>query len=720
MANRDKAAVGDFEGDLGREPLRGEQTTIDDSYLDGLSSKLDSEPRLVAPPARPVTKRGNGSLPPDAPLIPDVALSPTGPVRKMAAPEEEEELEEIEELGSFDAKPIPSEPTQIEEEDELAAVATKIFVGDDAEKVAKLEVVAGRDRGKSFPLSAETTCVGRGIDNDVILTDIAVSRRHLKVHRRDGYWELEDLGSGNGSIRNGKKVRGRVVLLAGDRLELGNTTFLFAWDGVPPPGALESTSALDMSGPMPAIPAKGKSVPVRAATEQIPRPPAPTGIGPNKLIIFGGAGLGVLLIALIVIVKLTSGPSAQDQAVPVGPSVTELQTTGVNAYTGRQWDVALASFEQLAKLAPNDPSVRDYITRCQEERQAEQVLAQVRLLAASNPGGAITSLAGIPPTSVYAAEAAALRNEVTVRRVGQLLALIQTARQEATPDTSRILGLVDEGLTLDHGNAQLQQIRTEVASAMPAEPAPAGVPAAGTEPAGADQDQTPSGASGPTKVAAGRPGRHQAPAAREPQQRAPAKAPAASNSRVLQLYRSGRFREAADAAAGIAESASGRAADQARALSRDVDRFSQAWSAAQAARGQPSAIRNLESALRLDRSISGGHYAAQIQPLLLAAHAQNATRAWQSGRYASACVSVQAALRIDSSSSAVSRMSRDCAAKARDLYEQAYAMRTSDPNRARELWRQVLQMVSRDNEYYGRAYERLNNSPGAGGRDEDE
>ena len=59
-------------------------------------------------------------------------------------------------------------------------------------------------------------------------------------------------------------------------------------------------------------------------------------------------------------------------------------------------------------------------------------------------------------------------------------------------------------------------------------------------------------------------------------------------------------------------------------------------------------------------------------------------------------------------------------AKARELYEQGYTLRTSNPDRARELWRQVLQMVSRDNEFYTRAYDRLNNSQGASGRDEDE
>src|SRR5258705_2350 len=45
---------------------------------------------------------------------------------------------------------------------------------------AKLVVIAGNDTGRDFPLdSSRPLTVGRAIDNDVVLTDIAVSRKHL-------------------------------------------------------------------------------------------------------------------------------------------------------------------------------------------------------------------------------------------------------------------------------------------------------------------------------------------------------------------------------------------------------------------------------------------------------------------------------------------------------------------------------------------------------------
>ena len=718
MAVRDKsAALDEIGNDLERgEPLRGEKTTIDDSYLDGLSSKLDSEPKLVAPPPVPKPPTPRGSADDDDDLAdPPIAFASTGDRGPVPS---------LEELGSFDAKPIPHEATAVEEEDELAGAATRIFIGDEnAAVAAQVEVLAGRDRGKVFVLSAETTCVGRGIDNDFILTDIASSRRHLKIHKRDGFYELEDLGSGNGTVRNGKRIQGKAVLLNGDKIELGNTTLGFAWDGTPPPGILESTASLDLGGTLPPMPAPGAHPPPRAATEQIARPraegtaaaPARAAKGPNRLLLFGGAGLGVLMIVGIILAKVLSAPPAAPQGPPP-PSVTELQTTGVNAFSGRQWDTALRAFEQLAALAPNDPSVRDYITRCQEERAAEQALTQARMLGTSSPRDAITSLAAVPAQSVYAQDAAALRLDVTARRVAEILSAVQAAQQEPTPDAVRILALVDEGLTLDTGNAELQRLRTELGGSLPT---PSATTAAATPEAGSPGTASSGSESGPGSTPGVRSprGPREPRAPREP--REPREPPAATNAKVLQLFKSGRFREAADAASGIAESGSGRAADQARSLARDIERFSAAWSGAQGANSS-NKIRNLETALRLDRSISGGHYASQIQPLLLRAHTDNATRAWQAGRYPSACQSVQAALRIDSRNATATGLARDCSTKARTLYEQGYTMRTSNPDRARELWRQVLQMVSRDNEYYTRAYDRLNNSQGAGGRDEDE
>jgi FHA domain len=67
--------------------------------------------------------------------------------------------------------------------------------------------------------------VGRHQACDVVLEDLAVSRRHARLVHRDGTWVIQDLASRNGTLVNGVRV-GRTELRPGDRLLLGDTRLL--------------------------------------------------------------------------------------------------------------------------------------------------------------------------------------------------------------------------------------------------------------------------------------------------------------------------------------------------------------------------------------------------------------------------------------------------------------------------------------------------------------
>jgi hypothetical protein len=62
--------------------------------------------------------------------------------------------------------------------------------------------------------------IGRHLDCDVVLSDIAISRRHAQLRFRDGRWILQDLDSTNGTTVNGERV-GRSELRAGDVISIG-------------------------------------------------------------------------------------------------------------------------------------------------------------------------------------------------------------------------------------------------------------------------------------------------------------------------------------------------------------------------------------------------------------------------------------------------------------------------------------------------------------------
>ncbi len=68
-----------------------------------------------------------------------------------------------------------------------------------------------------------TLRVGRGPENDIVLTDDRVSRRHGAFTTRQGALIYTDQGSTNGSFVNGSMVS-EIALGTGDVVRLGNTT----------------------------------------------------------------------------------------------------------------------------------------------------------------------------------------------------------------------------------------------------------------------------------------------------------------------------------------------------------------------------------------------------------------------------------------------------------------------------------------------------------------
>lgn len=81
----------------------------------------------------------------------------------------------------------------------------------------------GGGRVAAFPLDNELT-IGRALGCAVPLPDDSfVSQLHARVfYRGDGYW-VEDLGSTNGTLLNGRRVMGSLPLRRGDRLQIGQT-----------------------------------------------------------------------------------------------------------------------------------------------------------------------------------------------------------------------------------------------------------------------------------------------------------------------------------------------------------------------------------------------------------------------------------------------------------------------------------------------------------------
>jgi len=84
------------------------------------------------------------------------------------------------------------------------------------------------DAEYTYPLKIGLNTVGRMPDNDVVVPDAYVSRRHcaILIHTGDRC-ELHDVASKNGTILNGRKINGPTRLQSGDEIRMCNRNLIF-------------------------------------------------------------------------------------------------------------------------------------------------------------------------------------------------------------------------------------------------------------------------------------------------------------------------------------------------------------------------------------------------------------------------------------------------------------------------------------------------------------
>ena len=80
------------------------------------------------------------------------------------------------------------------------------------------------------PLPSRTVRIGRAGDNDLVVDDLIVSRRHAELRAMpDGTYEIVDLGSHNGTYLNGQPVT-RAPIGPGDIVGIGHSAFCLVGD----------------------------------------------------------------------------------------------------------------------------------------------------------------------------------------------------------------------------------------------------------------------------------------------------------------------------------------------------------------------------------------------------------------------------------------------------------------------------------------------------------
>ena len=268
---------------------------------------------------------------------------------------------------------------------------------------AKLLIVEGENQGKSYFLNRNHTSVGRGIDNDVVLMDLSVSRRHFRVDRHGEGFKLVDLGSGNGTQVNGQR-REEGELYDKDQIALGNTIIEVTYVSRPRVRATNAQPTDPRHVLTPATAgARTTTAPNSAPEEQ--RVPW------RWIALWSAVTFCVVLLGMLAVRELRRGDAAPDEASLKARDQMALAESAIKV---RAWGRAEEAVTVARSLAPQlDLPYAATQARIDSERVNAARLEEARAMRATAPSAQVAErLRLVPPESAYHAEAQSLVAEL--------------------------------------------------------------------------------------------------------------------------------------------------------------------------------------------------------------------------------------------------------------------------------------------------------------------
>jgi hypothetical protein len=618
---------------------------------------------------------------------------------------------------------------------------------------AFLNVIGGADRGRQYELVLPETRIGRGADQDLVLADIAVSRRHITVHAEGARFRLRDLGSGNGTLVNGQRVD-TVILNDGDQIELGNTLMRFDHAGsravipggpsyAPPPvdpraaspppayAAPPSASAPAYGGgasaPYSVPPTAAPSAPYVAdqgytPSDAVPRPSsgadvsalppllAPLASPSVRLATLGTMG-GIIVIALMVIIA----KSALAKPPVVTSEAEELYRNGLKLFAAKDYEGAKVNFNEALAAAPDSPEAKRYVAQCDAEVHAGRAMQTAdRALANRRFAEAIRSLDVVDSISILHDQAVKLRKENAPRAAQQDADEAQSLLHDDPDNPETAKARIMDALALDPGNAEARQLAPKLQIPLPPLPAgavpppPAAAPVASSSPPVDTRASTPP----PPRKA------HVVKDEVKPPRDTTAKVDVPSSGAALAAYRGHDFANAERLYRLDATKQAPKLQDKTLAYAAQVHdlKLLVDKAAADENKSPAQSLKEYEDATAIDARIGKGANAAYFKQRMGRLQLPIAQAAFAQGKYDQAFAAALQAQKLGASDGG---MLAKLEAKAQELTTKGSALQKSNLAQAKQYWRLVLKMVPTGSPVYNKAYTLLNNSGGQR-RDEDE
>jgi pSer/pThr/pTyr-binding forkhead associated (FHA) protein len=184
-------------------PARPEESSITGA-IRGLDTPKELLPERAPEPGLAEERAAVGKPRPDeadqGPTQIDEEGSITGAIRGLDAPGEAEQPAEGQITGMIRSLDAPG-----------GSPATRVF----------LRILDGSAAGETFEVGRTRATMGRSPENQILMNDEKLSRRHAGIEFKDGDFWLSDLGSSNGTFVNQNRLHAPHRLRSGDVIKLG-------------------------------------------------------------------------------------------------------------------------------------------------------------------------------------------------------------------------------------------------------------------------------------------------------------------------------------------------------------------------------------------------------------------------------------------------------------------------------------------------------------------
>ncbi|MCX7943839.1 MAG: FHA domain-containing protein [Deltaproteobacteria bacterium] len=604
-------------------------------------------------------------------------------------------------------KPLPSKPLVTEEpqrinprEMVISSPMSDTLLSTISENLAgyKLIFFDGPNMGEEYSLDKNLITLGRGADNDIVIKDVSVSRRHAEISRDLNQIVIRDLGSGNGVILNDERITER-ELSSGDVIKLGNTKIRFvavydiyttdteqAWIGekivkqkvIEQPMDVQTTPQAKIPQPKPYV----------ATKEQEKKKP----ILLYSAILFS---LFVIVLVFIKFVVLSPDESGQVQdkkseAVNAEKAMEaqKLLDEGIESYKKKDFKIAQEKFIAALSLDPNNRRAQQYKNRAEEELINKNYLDSAQeFMNKDSPKGAIEIVKKISPESVFYNDAQTILKAATVKYIAQLNEVVQ--RQMSEKNYQNALESVQEILSLDPTDVKAQELKTQIEKAI-ATPS--------------KRSQEPS-----QKVAmAGKPKKEKEPVEEEDISQKAISAPGPIAGKAVQLFKDGDVNSAVQ----TIESSDAISNPKVQKLLQNLKAFAQLYPEGVSAykSKKETAIPSLEKAYTIAKSIAPGKdnkYLPELSKMLSDMYTYKGIKDFYKEDYFSAIENLQKALKMNPENEAAKKKMAEMGNIAQRLFEEAYVLKNADPEAAKKKFKIILKIAPPDSEFYKKAKEWL-------------